>query len=136
VAGAAAAALHVREIAHERAQARINDAVRSVEGTSMSRLTRAALGGLLAAALAGPPAFAAPSSECAKAQRKVTKEERWTVSAEATIERDRKGRATCATAQVCERYDERIRTMETRKMRHDARLARFRGEAAKACGSG
>jgi hypothetical protein len=101
-----------------------------------SLLIRAALGALLAAALAGAPALAAPSSQCVKAQRKVAKEERWTVSAEATLERDRKGRAACATAQVCKSYDQRIRTMETRKMRHDARLARFRGEAAKACGTG
>jgi hypothetical protein len=56
--------------------------------------------------------------------------------AEADIERDRKGRAACTTARACARYDESIRSMETRKMRHDTRLAKFRADAAKACGSG
>lgn len=102
----------------------------------MSLLIRVALGAALAVALAAPPAFAAPSSECAKARRKVATEERRTVSAEATIERDRKGRAACPTPQSCARYDDRIRSMEARKMRHDTRLAKFRAEAAKTCGSG
>ena len=103
----------------------------------MAILIRAALAAALASMLAGgAPVWAAPSSECAKAQRKVAKEERFAVSAEADIERDRKGRAACTTARACARYDESIRSMETRKMRHDTRLAKFRADAAKACGSG
>ena len=103
----------------------------------MSILIRAAVAAALAVVLvAGSSVWAAPSSECAKAQRKVAKEERFAVSAEADIERDRKGRAACTTSRACARYDESIRSMETRKMRHDTRLAKFRVDAAKACGSG
>ena len=78
---------------------------------------------------------AAESVQCQKAKRKIVKEEKWEAKGEATIERDRKARASCATDPVCARYDARIKSMETRKAHHDARLARFKADAAKACGA-
>ena len=92
----------------------------------------------LAALVAGaPPAVAVEGSrQCQKAHRKVAKEESWVTRAEATAERDRKARATCTTPSACERYDARLREIAKRKLRHEARLAKFRADAAKACASG
>lgn len=78
---------------------------------------------------------AAKSRQCVKAERRVANEQRWEARADATIERDRKAREACATKAICARYDARIKAMETRKTRHGARLAKFRTEAAKACGA-
>lgn len=92
---------------------------------------------LVAFAASAAPAHAADVSRpCLKAQRKVAKEQNWAVRADAMSERDRKGRESCATASVCERYDARLREMEKRKLRHEARLARFKADAAKACTTG
>ena len=84
-----------------------------------------------AEALAADPAT--KSRQCEKAERRVANEEKWEAKAGATIERDRKARETCATKEVCERYDARIKAMETRKSRHATRLAKFKAEAAGAC---
>jgi len=105
---------------------------------SVHRMLCAAAFVALAFASAGAPAAdkpAAKSRQCEKAERKVANEEKWEANAGATIERDRKARETCATKEVCERYDARIKAMETRKSRHDTRLAKFRAAAAKACGT-
>jgi hypothetical protein len=83
-----------------------------------------------------PAAAAEGSRQCQKAQRKVAKEENWVTRAEATAERDRKARATCTTPAACERYDARLREIAKRKLRHEARLAKFRADAAKTCASG
>ena len=88
------------------------------------------------AAVAAPADAADLSRQCVKAQRKVTKEENWAVRAQASIERDRKGRATCATPAICARYDGRLREMDKREARHEARLERFKADAAKACARG
>jgi hypothetical protein len=105
-----------------------------MEQRAHRRLAAAALVALVAFA---PPASAADvSRQCLKAQRKVVKEENWAVRAEAASERDRKGRASCETPSVCERYDARLREMDKRKLRHAARLAKFKADAANACGSG
>ena len=88
------------------------------------------------AADARPAADAPPAaiaSQCLKAKRNVAKEEKWEAKGRATIERARKDRATCATGPVCGRYDERIKALETRKVHHDARLARFNADATRAC---
>ena len=96
-----------------------------------------ALAGTLAAlsptALAADGKSAVESAQCQSAKRKVAKEEKWETKGEAVIERDRKARATCATDPVCARYDARIKSMESRKAHHDARLARFKADAARAC---
>ena len=98
---------------------------------------RLAFAALAVLVLAAPAASAADASrQCLKAQRKVTKEQNWAVRAEATMERDRKGRQTCATPSVCGRYDARLREMEERKLRHEARLAKFKADAEKACARG
>jgi hypothetical protein len=92
---------------------------------------------LVALAPLAPSAHAADESrQCTRAQRKVTKEQNWAVRAEATMERDRKGRQACATPSVCGRYDARLREMEERKLRHEARLAKFKADAEKACARG
>ncbi|HET9668718.1 MAG TPA: hypothetical protein VFQ93_03865 [Casimicrobiaceae bacterium] len=92
---------------------------------------------LLALAVLAPPSHAADvSRQCQKAERKVTKEQNRAARAEAASERDRKGRASCTTPSVCERYDARLREMDERKLRHSLRLARFKADAAKACGAG
>jgi len=98
---------------------------------------RLAAAALVAVAVLAPAASAADvSRQCLKAQRKVAKEENWAVRAEAASERDRKGRASCETPSVCERYDARLRELDKRKLRHEARLAKFKADAAKACGNG
>jgi hypothetical protein len=94
------------------------------------------LGAVAALALAGPATGADTSRQCMKAQRKVAKEESWTVRGEASIERDRKARAACTAKSACARYDARLQEMDKRKLRHDARLARFKADAAKACTTG
>jgi hypothetical protein len=92
---------------------------------------------LLALAVLAPPSSAADvSRQCQKAQRKVTKEQNWAARAEAASERDRKGRASCTTPSLCERYDARLREMDKRKLRHESRLAKFKADAAKVCGAG
>jgi hypothetical protein len=91
---------------------------------------------VLACTIAVDAAGADPSRQCTKAQRKVTKEQNWAVRAEATSERDRKGRASCTTPETCERFDARLREMDKRKLRHESRLAKFKADAAKACASG
>jgi hypothetical protein len=109
------------------------------EGIGMHRFVRRALAGACLVALAAvvaPVNAADVSRQCLKAQRKVTKEENWTVRAEATMERDRKGRESCATPAICARYDARLREMDKRKQRHDARLGKFKADAARACASG
>ena len=106
----------------------------------MTRLLRRALLVVPLAALACTIAVDATAAEasrqCTKAQRKVTKEQNWAVRAEATSERDRKARASCATPEVCARYDARLREMDKRKVRHESRLAKFKADAARACAGG
>jgi hypothetical protein len=86
-----------------------------------------------AVAFAAGPAGAATSSACSKARQNVAREESAGVRDEATLERSRKGRASCATKQDCARYDEGIRMAERRMVRHESRLAKLRAAAAGAC---
>jgi hypothetical protein len=91
----------------------------------------------LALAVLAPPASAADvSRQCQKAERRVTQEQNRAAHAEAASQRDRKGRASCTTPSVCERYDVRLREMDERKLRHASRLAKFKADAAKLCGAG
>jgi len=90
---------------------------------------------LASAGASGADKPAAKTRQCEKAERRVANEEKWEARARATIERDRKAREACATKEICERYDARIKATETRKTRHGARLAKFKAEAAKACGA-
>ncbi len=113
--------------------------LRTRRGVEMSMFVHRALcaAALAAMALAGSTAWAADKSPpCMKAQRKVAKEENWQVRGEAMMERDRRGRETCATRAVCARYDSRIVEMEKRKLYHDSRLAKYRADAATACSAG
>ena len=52
-----------------------------------------------------------------------------------TIATDQKGRESCSTKPMCARYDEAIKAMKSRKVEHEARLAKFKSDAAEACKS-
>jgi hypothetical protein len=76
---------------------------------------------------------AEPSKQCMTARKKEDKEQRSLTSANESIARDKKGRETCSSKSMCARYDSAISAMEKRQARHEARLARFKEDVAKAC---
>jgi hypothetical protein len=82
-------------------------------------------------AAASVPASA--SKKCTAATRKVDREQKALNTAVDSIAKDRKGRESCSTKNMCSRYDSAIDTMEKRKARHETRLARFKDDAQKAC---
>ena len=48
-----------------------------------------------------------------------------------SIARDKKGRESCSSKSMCERYDTAISAMEKRQARHETRLARFKEDVDK-----
>jgi hypothetical protein len=86
------------------------------------------------AAVAATSPLAAETGDCVKAKRRIAQEEKRAAKGEPTVESLRKARETCASPAACARIDGRLRALETRMKHHDARLARFKAQAAKACG--
>lgn len=91
----------------------------------------------LALALAGdalaqsaPPAS---TKACDTARKKVAREERALAEAGDAIARAKRAREACGSKSACARLDDAASDGERRSTRHEARLARFRGEAAAAC---
>ena len=83
---------------------------------------------------AGPPAAAGePTKQCVTARKKVDVEQRSLTTAVDSLARDRKGRESCSSKSMCERYDAAITATEKRQARHETRLARFKEDAANAC---
>jgi hypothetical protein len=76
-----------------------------------------------------------PTKECISARKKADKEQRSLTNAVESIAKDTKGRESCSSKSMCERYDAAISAMEKRKARHETRLARFKDEVAGACKS-
>ena len=69
------------------------------------------------------------------ATKKVAAEQRSLASAVDSLAHDKKGRESCSSKSMCERYDTAISATEKRQARHETRLARFKEDAAKACKS-
>ena len=103
----------------------------------MQRVVRAVAVMTMAAAstsiLAADAGATADSFPCAKAKRRMAQEDKREARSDKTIDAVREARKSCSTASACSRYDAKIKAMETRKTRHDALLARFRADVAKAC---
>jgi hypothetical protein len=76
---------------------------------------------------------AEPTKQCMTARKKEDKEQRSLTFANESIARDKKGRESCSSKSMCERYDAAISAMEKRQARHETRLARFKEEVEKAC---
>jgi hypothetical protein len=74
-----------------------------------------------------------PSKACLTARKKEDKEQRSLSAAIDAIAKDTKGRESCSTKSMCERYDAAISAMEKRKARHQTRLAQFKEDAANDC---
>ena len=83
--------------------------------------------------LADAAASAGASKPCLAATRKVDREQKALTAANETIAKDKKGRETCTSKNMCARYDSAIADFEKRKARHETRLARFKDDAEKAC---
>ena len=83
-----------------------------------------------ALAQSAPPA---PSKACDNARKKVAREEHALAETGEAIARARRARETCTSRSACARLDEAASDGERRRVRHEARLARFREEAAAAC---
>ena len=75
----------------------------------------------------------APSAKCAKANRRVAAEEKWVAKSQAALERTEKASASCTTKPVCDRFAIKIREEQERKAKREARLAKLKAAAAKAC---
>ena len=73
--------------------------------------------------------------KCETLQRRIAKEQSSLSSFDQTIATDQKGRESCSTKPMCARYDEAIKAMKSRKVEHEARLAKFKSDAAEACKS-
>jgi|SRR5438067_2156365 len=75
----------------------------------------------------------AASKKCEIMQRRIAKEQKSLASFDETIAADTKGRETCASKPMCARYDQAIKTMESRKAQHEARLAKLKTDAENVC---
>lgn len=75
------------------------------------------------------------NKKCDTWQRRVAKEEKSLADASDSIAKDTRGRESCATKGACERYDQAIKSMEARRLRHETRLAKLKSDAEKACNS-
>ena len=93
-------------------------------------------------ALATAPAAAAedasaPATEanrkCDTAQRRVTKEESSLAATADELDRDQRGKESCATKGACARFEAAIKSMELRKAQHETRLAKFKSDAEQIC---
>jgi hypothetical protein len=80
---------------------------------------------------AAPPAK--PTAACAKADKRVASQEKSVAKSQAALEHNEKGSTTCTTKPVCDRYAIKIREEQERKAKREARLAKLKSEAAKAC---
>ena len=108
---------------------------RAIHGTAIGIIAIIALGGAsraMAQTSAEPPA-AKPSAACTKANKRVSSEEKSVAKSQAAIERTQKDSTTCTTRPVCDRYAIKIREEQERKVKREARLAKLKAEAAKAC---
>ena len=83
-----------------------------------------------ALAQSAPPAASKP---CENARKKVAREERSLAATGEAIARAQRARTTCASKSACARFDDAVSDGERRRVRHEARLARFQEEAAGAC---
>jgi Ni/Co efflux regulator RcnB len=102
-----------------------------------ARMHRRAVVALLAVAFFAAPALAqdapATTKSCETAKRKIEREQKSLAAATDSMVRDQRARQTCASRSVCARYDSAIAGTDKRRWRHEARLARFKEEAAAAC---
>lgn len=73
------------------------------------------------------------AKKCDAMQRRIAKEHKSLASFDETIASEKKGRETCSTRPMCARYDQAIKTMESRKTQHEARLSKFKSDAEKLC---
>lgn len=93
-----------------------------------------ATGASVAAAQTPAAAPAAkPTAACTKAGKRVASQEKSVAKSQAKLERLEKGSTTCSTKPVCDRYAIKIREEQERKAKREARLAKLKGEADKAC---
>ena len=76
-----------------------------------------------------------PSKQCVLARKKSDREQRSLADATDSLAKDTKGRESCSSKSMCERYDAAISAAEKRKGRHETRLARFNEDVASACKS-
>ena len=76
------------------------------------------------------------AKKCDAMQRRVAKEQKSLASFDETIASERKGRETCSTRPMCARYDQAIKTMESRKTQHEVRLSKFKADVEKLCKPG
>src|ERR1044071_4950980 len=81
-------------------------------------------------------ASAADTKECQVAKRKVEREQRSLAAAADLIAHDKQAREACTSRSACARYDAEIADTQRRSARVANRLARYRAEAAAACGVG
>ncbi|MGA8033486.1 MAG: hypothetical protein WCB48_13935 [Casimicrobiaceae bacterium] len=108
---------------------------RAIHGAAIGIIAIIAIGGVsgaVAQTSAQPPA-AKPSAACTKANKRVASQEKSVAKSQAAIERTQKDSTTCTTKPVCDRYAIKIREEQERKAKREARLAKLRAEAAKAC---
>jgi hypothetical protein len=75
----------------------------------------------------------APSAKCAKANRRVAAEEKWVAKSQAALARTEKASTGCTTKPVCDRFAIKIREEQERRAKREARLAKLKAAAAKAC---
>ena len=88
----------------------------------------------VAAAQTGAAAPATkPTAACVKANKRVASQEKSVAKSQAALEHNEKGSTTCTTKPVCDRYAIKIREEQERKAKREARLAKLKAEAAKAC---
>ena len=104
---------------------------RATHGTAIAIIAIMALtgtSGAAAQATASPP-----SAKCTKANRRVAAEEKWVAKSQAALARTEKASASCTTKPVCDRFAIKIREEQERKAKREARLAKLKAAAAKAC---
>ncbi|HSQ82522.1 MAG TPA: hypothetical protein VLU54_15560, partial [Casimicrobiaceae bacterium] len=106
-----------------------------VHGATVGTIAIIAVGGIsMAMAQTGTGAPSAkPSAACTKAMKRVASQEKSVANSQAAIERTQKDSTTCTTKPVCDRYAIKIREEQERKAKREARLAKLKAEAAKAC---
>jgi hypothetical protein len=75
----------------------------------------------------------APSKRCTALNAKVAREEKALGAIADAAAKERKARATCTSKILCARYDSSIQSLEKRLPRQEARVSRFKADAALAC---
>jgi hypothetical protein len=77
---------------------------------------------------------AAASAKCQAAKRKVASGVRSLDQTVATIDRYTTASASCASPEVCRRYQTKIKALEDRRARREARVEKLKAGAAAVCG--